>query len=411
LARYLLFTGKGGVGTTTVAAATAALLARRGHKTLVLSADPAHSLATALGEPIGPEAREIAGGLAALQIDPQRRLESSWRTVLDYLAGPSRPDGTRPAGSGPGRPGGSGLAAVAAEEAAVLPGAADVLALLELRDHVVGGPWDAVVVDCPPAAATLRLLALPETLSWYVRRAFPIERRIARAMRPGSGGPAVAQADRLLDAATRLAQELQETQALLTDPTVNGLRLVLTPESMAVAEARRTATALAVHGHRVGGVVANRVIPAPDRAAPDPWRASWAASQRHWLAEVRNWFGDVPLRQARYRAAEPVGLGGLLNLARELYGPDDPYDSGPAAPASTVERDGAEYVLRLPLPFADRTDVALARSGDELVLTVAGERRLLTLPSGLRRCVTVGAAMRDGALHVRFRPDPGQWPR
>jgi arsenite-transporting ATPase len=244
-----------------------------------------------------------------------------------------------------------------------------------------------------------------------VRRAFPIERRIARAMRPGSGGAGLTQADRLLDAATRLADELPEVRAVLADPASTGVRLVLTPESMAVAEARRIATALATHGHRVGGVVANRVIPAPEPAAPDPWRAAWAASQRQWLAEVRDWFGDVPLRQAQYRPAEPVGLGGLLNLARELYGPADPYDAGPAEPASTVERDGAEFVLRMPLPFADRSDVELARSGDELVLTVAGERRLLTLPSGLRRCVAVGAAVRDGTLRVRFRPDPGQWPR
>jgi arsenite-transporting ATPase len=398
LARFLLFTGKGGVGTTTVAAATAALLARRGHKTLVLSADPAHSLGTALGEQLGPEPRELAGGLAALQVDPQRRLEASWRTVLDYLAGPSRQDR-------------AGLGGVAAQETAVLPGAADVLALLELRDQAMGGGWDAVVVDCPPAAATMQLLALPETLTWYIRRAFPIERRIARAMRPGSGGPGGTQADRLLDAATRLAQELQEARTVLADPALTGIRLVLTPESMAVAAARRAATALAMHGHRIGGIVANRVIPAPADGAPDPWRAGWAASQRRRLAEVREWFADVPLRQAGYRSAEPVGLDALLSLARELYGPADPYDSGPAVPASTVERDGEEYVLRLPLPFADRSDVGLARSGDELVLTVAGERRLLTLPSGLRRCVAVGAAMQGGALRVRFRPDPRQWPR
>jgi arsenite-transporting ATPase len=267
------------------------------------------------------------------------------------------------------------------------------------------------VVDCPAAAATLRLLALPETLTWYVQRAFPIERRIARAMRPGAGGRDGPPADRLLDAATRLASELQEARAVVADPTLTGVRLVLTPESMAVAEARRAATALAMHGHRVGGIVVNRVIPAPDRAAPDPWRSAWAASQRRQLAEVREWFGDAPVRQAGYRPAEPVGVDALLDLAQELYGPDDPYASGPPVPASTVERDGEEYVLRMALPFADRSDVGLARSGDELVLTVAGERRLLTLPSGLRRCVTVGAAMRDGALSVRFRPDPGQWPR
>lgn len=398
MARYLLFTGKGGVGTTTVAAATAALLAERGHKTLVLSADPAQSLSAALGEAVGSQAREVAGGLAALQVDPQRRLEAGWRTVLDYLAGPSRQDAAEL----------FGLAGVAAEEAVLLPGAADVLALLEVRDQVAGGLWDTVVLDCPQAAATVRLLALPETLGWYVRRAFPIEQRIARAMRPGAGS-GLSQADRLLDAITRLAGELQETQALLADPAVTGIRLVLTPDSMAVAQARWAATALALHGYRVGGVVANRVIPAP--AGPDPWRAAWAVSQRRWLAQARESFGEVPLHQARYQPAEPVGLGALLDLAHELYGPDDPYGSGPVAPASSVRRDGEEWVLELPLPFADRSEVGLARSGDELVLTVAGERRLLTLPSGLRRCIAVGAALRDGVLRVRFRPDPGQWPQ
>ncbi|MEN3359459.1 MAG: arsenite/tail-anchored protein-transporting ATPase [Mycobacteriales bacterium] len=391
MAQFLLFTGKGGVGTTTVAAATAALLARRGQKTLVLSTEPTRSLADTLGEQLGPHAREIEGGLSALRIDPQRRLQASWQTVLDYLGGP-------------------GLAAVATEESTVLPGAADVLALLELRDLTVAGRWDTVVVDGPSAAAMVALLALPETLTWYVRRAFPIERRIARAMRPGSGATGGA-ADRLLDAATRLAAELDEIRAVLADPARTALRLVLTPEATVLADARRSVTALATHGHRVGGIVANKVIPAPTGAAPDPWRAGWAASQRRQLTELAGSFPGVPVRQARYRPAEPVGLRALLDLARELYGSDDPAAGSPPEPTSTIDRDGAEYLFRLPLPFADRSDVELARSGDELVLTVAGDRRLLTLPSGLRRCTTVGASLHDGTLTVRFRPDPGQWPR
>jgi arsenite-transporting ATPase len=392
--RFLLFLGKGGVGTTTAAAATAVLLAERGHKTLVLSADPARSLADALGEPLGPQPRELVGGLAAAQVDPQRRLQTGWGTALGYLTGPA---------------GLAELAGFAAEELAVLPGAVDVLALLELREHAVGGPWDAVVVDCPPTPVTLQLLALPETLGWYVQRAYPAERRIARAMR-SAAAPDTA-ADRLLDAATRIADELRETGALLADRARTGVRLVLTPESVVLAEARRTATALALYGHRVEEIVANRVIPAPGPDRPDPWRAAWSASQQRQLDAVRAAFPAVPLRRAAYRPAEPVGLPALLDVGRELYGDDDPTAGPPPEPALTVQQDGSEYVLRLPLPFADRSEVQLARSGDELVVTVAGHRRLLTLPSGLRRCVALGAAVRDGALHVRFRPDPEQWPR
>jgi arsenite-transporting ATPase len=254
----------------------------------------------------------------------------------------------------------------------------------------------------------LRLLALPETLGWYVQRAYPTERRIARALRPAARDTA---GDRLLDAATRLTDELRDTAALLADPALTGMRLVLTPESVVVAEALRTTTALALYGHRVEEVVANRLIPAPDPAGPDPWRAAWAQTQRRQLEAVRAAFPAVPVRRCGYRPAEPVGLPALLDLGRELYGEDDPCAGRPPEPPLTVHRDGEEYVLSLPLPFADRSDVQLARSGDELVVTVAGHRRLLTLPSGLRRCIALRGAVRDGALHVHFRPDPEQWPR
>ena len=403
MARLLLFTGKGGVGKTTAAAATAALLADRGRKTLVLSTDPAHSLADALGVPLGPEPREVETGLAALQVDAQRRFEGSWETVRGYL------------GELLARAGVGGLAA---EELTVLPGAAEVVALLEVRDRVARGPWDAVVVDCAPTAETLRLLALPEALSWYVEKVFPTHRRMVRALGTGllGGLPGLAglgtvplPPSGVLDAAGRLAGELADVRALVADPGRTAVRLVLTPESIVVAEARRTMTTLALFGHRVDAVVANRVVPAGDGS--DEWRSAWVAAQQRQLAEVRESFAGVPLRLAQHRPYEPVGLPALLDVGRELYGGDDPLDSPPPAEAPAVERDGGEYVLRMPLPFTSGADVALARSGDELVVTVGGHRRLVTLPSGLRRCETVGASVAGGALRVRFRPDPDQWPR
>jgi arsenite/tail-anchored protein-transporting ATPase len=370
------------------------LLAERGHKTLLLSTDPAHSLADALGVPLGPEPREVAAGLAALQVDPQRRMESSWHTVLAHLAEPLAQGGAD---------------ALAADEVAVFPGADDALALLELRDHALGGPWDAVVLDAPSTAATLKLLALPETLSWYVRRAFPIEARIARAMHEGAG---LSSADRLLDAADRLAGELGEVAALLADPARTTIRVVLTPESVVLAEARRMATALALRGHRIAELIANRVIPDPEPGpAPDPWRAGWAGQQAKVLGDIGTSFPDTPLRLLPYWPSEPVGLAALLALGTELYAEHDPDAAGILTPTSAVVREGADFLLRLELPFADRSDVGLGRSGDELVLTVGGHRRLLTLPSGLRRCIAVGAAVHDGTLEIRFTPDPEQWPK
>ena len=403
--RVVLFTGKGGVGKTTLAAATAALVARRGRKALVLSTDPAHSLADAFGEPLGPEPREVDTGLAAMEVDTQLRFERSWRDVQGYLLDLLAR---------------GGVDGLQAEEMVVLPGAAEVLALLEVRDQVAAGRWDTVIVDCAPTAETLRLLALPEALSWYVERVFPTHRRMVRSLRPvlgrlsaGLGGAALPP-DGVLDAVTRLHAELGDVRGLLGDPAVTSVRLVLTPESVVVAEARRTLTSLSLYGYRVDSVLANRVVPAPAAESggrPDPWRAAWAAAQAEQLAVVRESFTGVPVRRASYRPAEPVGLRALLDLAHELYGDDDPVGVPPPADPVRVERTGEEYVLRLALPFAERSEVAVARSGDELVLTVGAHRRLFTLPSGLRRCTVLGAEFADSTLRVRFRPDPQLWPR
>jgi arsenite/tail-anchored protein-transporting ATPase len=367
------------------------LLAERGHKTLVLSTDPAHSLADALGLPVGAHPAEVAPGLAAAQVDPQRRLESSWPTVLGYLAEPLAHGGAD---------------ALAAGEVALLAGADDALALLEVRDLALGGDWDAVVLDAPSTAATLRLLALPETLAWYVRRAFPIDARIARARHEGAG---LSAADRLLDAADRLVGELGELAAVLADPARTVIRVVLTPESVVLAEARRMATALALRGHRIAELVANRVVPAGQ--VDDPWRAGWVARQAKVLRDTARSFPDTRLRRVSYWPAEPIGIAPLLALGQELYAEDDPGAAEPAAPTSQVVRDGTDFLLRLSLPFTDRSEVGLGRSGDELVLTAGGHRRLLTLPSGLRRCIAVGAGVRDGTLEIRFTPDPEQWPK
>lgn len=393
--RVLLFTGKGGVGKTTASAATATLAAERGRKTLVLSTDPAHSLADALGCVLGPEPTEIDTGLCGMQVDAQLRFEQTWREVQSYLLAVLEK---------------AGVDALQAEELTVLPGAEEVLALLEVRNQVASGRWDVVVVDCAPTAETLRLLALPEALGWYVERVFPVERRVVRSLRPvlnRVAGVPMPQ-DRVFDAVERLHRELADVRAVLTDPSSASVRLVLTPESVVVAEARRTLTSLSLYGYRVDAVLANRVFP---REGGDAWRAGWVAAQAAQLEEVRASFAPLPVHLAPYRAAEPVGLAALAAVAHEAYGDGDPLALPEPADLVEVDRCGDGFRLSIALPLADRRTVDLARSGDELVLTVGGHRRLLALPSALRRCDVVGAALRDGRLHVDFRPDPEQWMR
>jgi arsenite/tail-anchored protein-transporting ATPase len=394
--RVLLFTGKGGVGKTTTSAATAALAAARGRKTLVLSTDPAHSLADALDVDLGAEPTEIDTGLYGQQVDTQRAFESSWREVQHYLREVLEQGGVDP---------------LEAEELTVLPGAEEVLALLELRAQVASGRWEVVVVDCAPTAETLRLLALPEALGWYMDRVFPAQRRVMPTLRPvlshlvGVPMPP----DRVFGAVERLHGELADVHRLLTDPSTTSVRLVLTPETVVVAEARRTMTSLSLYGYRVDGVIANRVFPA---GGDDPWRSRWVDAQTEQLAGIASSFAGLRIWQSPYLPAEPVGLRSLTDLARDLYDADDPLAVVTTPEPVAVERVSTdEFVLSVALPHAERRDVELVRKGDDLVLTVGSHRRVLALPSALRRCVVDGAALRDGALRVRFRPDPDLWMR
>jgi arsenite-transporting ATPase len=391
--RVLLFTGKGGVGKTTASAATAALAASRGRKTLVLSTDPAHSLADALGLPLGSAPTEVDTGLYAMQVDAQGAFERSWREVQSYLLVVLER---------------AGVDALQAEELTVLPGAEEVLALLELRNQVASGLWDLVVVDCAPTGETLRLLALPEALSWYVEKVFPAQRRALRAMRPllsRVAGPTVP-ADGVFDAVERLHRELTHVRQVLTAPSTS-VRLVLTPEAVVVAEARRTLTSLALYGYAVDGLVANRVFAPSD----DAWTAGWVEAQTEQLDAVRRDVSPLPVLVSPYRSAEPIGIEALTALGQELYGDDDPAADAVTADLLDLERTPDGFVLSLALPLARLTDVDLARAGDELVVTVAGHRRVLALPSALKRCTVAGATLLDGRLRVRFEPDPDLWMR
>jgi arsenite/tail-anchored protein-transporting ATPase len=396
--RILLFTGKGGVGKTTTSAATSVWAASRGSKTLVLSTDPAHSLSDTFGVDLGGEPTEIDTGLYGQQVDTQRAFEASWREVQHYLRDILEQGGVDP---------------LEAEELTVLPGAEEVLALLALREQVASGRWDTVVVDCAPTGETLRLLALPEALGWWMQRMFPPERRVMRTLRPVlthlAGLPFPP--DSVFNAVDRLSTELIEVRDLLTDPATTSVRLVVTPEAVVVAEARRTLTSLSLYGYRVDGVVANRVFPAED-CGPDTWRAGWVEAQRVQLDEIAASFPGLPLWQAGYAAAEPVGIEALTTLATSAYRDTDPLGVVSTPDPLIVERvSSEEFVMSVALPLAERRDVELVRKGDDLVLTVGSHRRALALPSVLRRCVIDGAALRDGRLRVRFCADPDLWMR
>ena len=383
--RILLYTGKGGVGKSTLAAATACASAGAGHRTLVLSTDAAHSLADALDVSATGEPSEVAPNLWVQHVDAQERFEQSWADIQGYLMSVLDV---------------AGVDQVAAEELTVIPGAEEVLALLEVRAQARSGEWDVLVVDCAPTAETLRLLALPEALGWYMTRVLPVERRVVKALRPvlsrAAGVPMPE--DSVFDAIERLHAELDDVRAVLTGPETS-VRLVLTPESVVLAEARRAYTFLTLFGYAVDSAIVNRVFP---EGGGDAWRTTWVAAQGRVLDDAADSFAGLDLRTSVYRATEPVGREELLDLARTVYGDDDPLARGATRSPMSVRSLASGLVLSVSLPLASQDDVRLARKGDELVVSVASYRRLLTLPSGLARHRVAGARVHDGELQVRF---------
>ncbi|HEX4814698.1 MAG TPA: ArsA family ATPase [Nonomuraea sp.] len=377
--RVLLFTGKGGVGKTTAAAATATLAARRGLKTLVVSTDTAHSLADALAVAPG----EVAPGLHLHQVDTQKSLERHWGDLREYAVGVLAE---------------LGLDEITSEEITVLPGAEEVIALLELRQHAREGRWDLIVVDCAPTAETLRLLALPEALDWHVSRLLPVGRRIVRLVSPfvRSVARVSAPGDDVLDAGERFHRGLMEVRELLTGPNAS-VRLVFTPESVVLAEARRTLTSLNLYGYRVDAAIANRVFPA---GGADEWRAQWVAAQSRLLSEAEQSFAPLPIHVVPYLPAEPVGADALAAVGERLYGAHDPFARPTTPPPLRMTADE----LFLALPGAGRDDVDLARKRDELIVTAGPYRRILALPAALARRRIAEASLRDGELRVRWAP-------
>ena len=392
MTRVLLFTGKGGVGKTTTAAATALACADAGMRTIVLSTDPAHSLADALDVPLGPLAAPIVEGLWGQQLDAQDRLEEAWGEIqswlLEVLAW-------------------AGVDAVEAEELSVIPGLDEVFALADIRHHAESGEWDVVVVDCAPTAETLRLLSLPDVLSWAMERLFPMGRAVNKVVAPvlSRVTKLPVAGDDVFAATQRFYDRLDGVRELLTDPERTSVRLVVNPERMVIAEARRTHTYLSLFGYGVDAVVANRLL--PDDIV-DPWFKAWKEAHAEHLATIEEGFAPVPVLRAELAPEELVGVDRLRAFAADLYGDIDPAARLHHGALFEVTADGDDLLLQLPLPGADKDELDLAQRDDELLVRVGPYRRAMILPDSLRRRTVVAATLDAGVLTVRFAPGRGR---
>jgi arsenite/tail-anchored protein-transporting ATPase len=386
--RVLLFTGKGGVGKTTAAAATAVRCAEAGLRTLALSTDPAHSLGDAFDVLLGPLVAPVAGaeGLYGQQLDAQDRMEDAWVEIQHYLLEVFR---------------WAGVDGLEAEELSVLPGLDEIFALSDIKLHATTGEWDVVVVDCAPTAETIRLLSLPDVLSRYMERIFPVGRRVTRAVSPlvarVSSVPVAG--DEVFAATQRFYDRLDGVRAILTDGRRTSVRLVVNPERMVIAEARRTHTYLSLFGYHVDAVVANKLLP---DGIEDPWFARWKAAHAEHLAAIERGFAPVPVLRVPLQPTEQVGMAALRRFADALYDDEDPTARFGTREPLGVRRQGDRLLLELELPFTDRDDLEVGRTGEELLVRVGPYRRSLVLPDALRRRVIDGAELREGTLTVTF---------
>src|SRR6266542_2192945 len=388
--RVLLFTGKGGVGKTTIAAATAVKAARAGARTLIMSTDPAHSLADSFDRDVVDQATPIARSLWAEQIDAQARLETNWREIQEYFIQLMN---------------WAGVETIQAEELSVIPGLDEIFSLIDVKRHVDEGRYDLLVVDCAPTAETLRLLSLPEVMNWYIERIFPVERRVVKTIRPLLSritSMPIAD-DRIFAAVERLHRNLDGVRQLLTNERMSSVRLVVNPEKMVIAEARRTYTYLSLFGYRVDAVVVNRIIPAE---VEDPYFGKWKDIQAEHLQTVRESFEPIPILTARLFDREMVGVQLLGEMGGEVYGEGDATEILHRDEPIRVRKRGTSYVLSMRLPFTDRTDLDVFRKADELYVRVGPYKRNLILPQTLQRLEVQEANFVEDRLEVRFARQP-----
>ena len=386
MGRIILYTGKGGVGKTTVSAATALRAAEMGYRTVVLSTDAAHSLADSFDAPLGPEPTMVADNLWAQESDVYFNIKNWWGIVQEWLTALLVWQGMRE---------------MEAEEVAVLPGMEELANLLWITRNYESGNFDVVIVDCAPTGQALTLLSFPEAARWWVDKVLPVERRLAKIAGPVvrglTGMPVPNKA--VFDAAEELAGRLAELHDLLSDREVSTVRLVVNPEKMVIKEAQRSFTYLNLYGYVTDAVVCNRLLP---KAVSDSYFARWQTAQRRYRRQIEEAFSPLPVLTAPLLEHEVVGIDGLRDLARRLFGDDDPTRIYYPAVAQEVRAQDSEYVLSLGMPFVEREEISLAQRGDELSVKVGSYKRQVLLPRALAGRRAVSAKMDGDRLTISF---------
>jgi arsenite/tail-anchored protein-transporting ATPase len=384
--RVILFTGKGGVGKTSVAAATAVHCAQAGYRTVVMSTDPAHSLGDSFDIELGTSLTKVSNNLWAHEVSALHEMQRHWAKLHEYAVEVFATQG---------------LDEVVAEEVANPPGMDEIASLMWIKHYAQRGEHDVLIVDCAPTGETLQLLTFPDAAKWWLDKIYPWERRAMRIARP------ILQPlmdiplpkDEIFASLKDLLMDLDGMRKVLTDPAITTVRIVLNLEKMVVKEAKRAFSYLSLFGYVTDGVIVNRLLP-PD--LHDELFKKWQVIHKRYRIEVEQSFEGIPIFNVPLFDSEVVGEEMLKRMAAATYGDRDPADRFVTVSPQRIEKNGKDYVLSLKVPFVDRSSVDLSRHNGELYVTIGNYRREISLPRVLAQRETAGAAIQDGELRVRF---------
>ena len=388
--RVILMTGKGGVGKTSVAAATGLRCAELGYKTLVLSTDPAHSLADSFELELEHIPRQVKPNLWGAELDALMELEGNWGAVKRYITQVLQA---------------RGLEGVEAEELAILPGMDEIFSLVRMKRHYDEGEFDVLIIDSAPTGTALRLLSLPEVAGWYMRRLYKPFQAVSAALRPiveplfrpvaGFSLPT----QEVMDAPYEFYEQLEALEKVLTDATTTSVRLVTNPEKMVIKESLRAHAYLSLYNVGTDLVVANRIIP---DSVSDPFFKRWKESQQRYRHEIHENFRPLPVKEVPLYSEEMCGIYALERLKETLYGEEDPTQVYYKETTLRVVQDKECYSLEVYLPGIPKDQIELSKTADELNIRIGNHRRNLVLPQALATMSPAGAKMEDDYLKIRF---------
>lgn len=384
--RIILYTGKGGVGKTSVAAATALKSARRGLKTLVMSTDPAHSLGDSLDIKLSAEPVEIEKNLWAQEVDSLHEIEEGWGKVQQYLTALFTSKTVKD---------------ITTEELTMFPGMEDLLSLLRVLKYYKEKSYDVIIIDCAPTGETLALLSFPEMLRWWMEKLFPVKKKALKIIRPViepmTGIPMPN--DGVMSEIEKIYEQLDEMRKVLSDREVTSIRIVVNPEKMVIKEAQRSFTYLNIYDFNVDAIVVNRVM--PDSVNDDYFRA-WKEVQAKYKKMIVESFLPLPVYYAPLFEQEIVGINMLERMGTEVFGNEDSVEIKYNAKTQEVKKDGKEYIFSIYMPFTDKKELSLNQKGDELIIRTANLKRSIALPRTLQNLEVKGAKFDQDKLLIRF---------